>query len=131
MRTSPRHVLLILAASLFLLGSHPIEKLGTTGVGLQVAPTQPGEVVILAVLDRSPAQEVGLRPGDLILQIDGQPLRGTDFNQITQNLLRGEGGTRVTIVYQRPGVSGTFSVTAERRVLLVPPVVLPGVEMKE
>lgn len=121
---------LIVSAAFLLVAAHPIEDLGVAGIGLQVVPTQTGEVVVLAVLEKSPAMEAGLLPGDLILQINGYRLLGTNFEQVTNTLLRGSGGTKVDIVYQRPGVSGTYSVTAIRRILVMPPVELPGVLMK-
>jgi len=120
----------ILSAALLLVAAHPIEDLGTAGIGLQVVPTERGEVVVLAVLEKSPAMEAGLKPGDLILKIDGFQLQGTDFEQVTNTLLRGDGGSNVTLVYQRPGVSGTYSVSVTRRMLMVPAKVIPGVEMK-
>lgn len=120
---------LVLLVALGLIAAHPIEELGVAGIGLQVVPTEQGEVVVLAVLKGSPAMEAGLLPGDLILQIDGVRLVGTDFMLVSNNLIRGDGGSKVMLTYQRPGVSGTYSVTLVRRILMVPPVKIPGVKM--
>jgi serine protease Do len=38
--------------------------------------TPPGAVVITSVAPASPADEVGLKPGDVILQVDGKPVDG-------------------------------------------------------
>ena len=122
--------LCIIPISLFLLGTTEIKEPDAGGIGLQVVPTQRGEVVVLAVLKDSPAYLEGLKPGDLILQVDGQRLAGTDFVAVTTELLRGNVGTFVELTYQRPGVYGTFKVKLERKVFMTDPVELPGVEMR-
>ncbi len=43
------------------------------GVGLQVVPTITGELVVLNVLEETPAAEKGVLPGDLIFQVDDFP----------------------------------------------------------
>jgi len=119
-----------IACAAMLLGTTEVKEPVAAGVGLQVVPTERGEVVVLAVLPGSPAGKAGLIPGDLILQVDGQRLAGTDFMAITVHLLRGKAGTTVELAYQRPGVFGTFSVVLERKTLLTAPVEIPGVEMR-
>lgn len=118
-----------LLVTLVLLGTTEVKEPVAAGIGLQAVPTERGDVVVLAVLKGSPAQEKGLKPGDLILQVDGYRLVGTDFLTITSSLLRGPVGSQVTLTYQRPGVYGTFNVTLERRTLITAPVDLPGVKM--
>lgn len=121
---------ILIAVSLLLLGTTEVKEPVAAGVGLQVVPTERGEVVVLAVLNESPADRAGLKPGDLILQVDGQRLLGTDFEAVTTNLLRGKVGTSVDLTYQRPGVYGTFTVSLERQTLITGPVAIPGVEMR-
>jgi len=121
---------ILIVASLLLLGTTEVKEPVAAGVGLQVVPTERGEVVVLAVLNESPADRAGLKPGDLILQVDGQRLLGTDFEAVTTNLLRGKVGTSVDLTYQRPGVYGTFTVSLERQTLITGPVAIPGVEMR-
>ncbi len=120
----------VIVLALALLGTTEVKEPVAAGVGLQVVPTERGEVVVLAVLKGSPAGTAGLLAGDLILQVDGQRLVGTDFVAVTSQLLRGKAGTYVELVYQRPGVYGTFSVVLERKTLVTAPVQLPGVEMR-
>ena len=64
---------LIIAVALTLLGTTEVKEPVAAGIGLQAVPTQRGEVVVLAVLRGSPAEDAGLKPGDLILQVDGDP----------------------------------------------------------
>lgn len=68
------------------------------GIGAEIEERN-GHVVIIAVLDSSPAQEAGLRSGDIILEVDGQPL--TDFADALKRI-RGQEGTSVTVTIQNP-----------------------------
>lgn len=84
------------------------------GVGLQVVPTVDGDLVVLNVVKGAPADEGGLRPGDLIVRVDGFSLKGSDFNEIVSRYLWGEAGTTVTLKYFRPGKEGLHSTTLRR-----------------
>jgi len=121
---------ILVAASMLMLGTTEVKEPIAAGVGLQVVPTERGEVVVLAVLRDSPSDRAGLKPGDLIIQVDGQRLLGTDFQAVTTHLLRGKVGSSVELTYQRPGVHGAFTMTLERQTLITGPVQIPGVEMR-
>jgi C-terminal processing protease CtpA/Prc len=87
------------------------------GVGLQVVPIATGEIVVIAVLAKSPADKAKLRPGDLILAVDGVALRGSKFADITKNRLWGKVGSKVKLTWQRPGVAGKKSAQLVRAAL--------------
>jgi len=53
-------------------------------------------VVVGDVYESSPAQKAGLHPGDLILDIDNQPVRQKTIDDVSL-LLKGAPGTRVTL----------------------------------
>ncbi len=63
------------------------------------------------VLPESPAQKVGLQPGDKILEVDGK--RVTRFmgmnNSVSWNVIRSEGAT-IPIKFERDGVTKNVSV---------------------
>jgi tetratricopeptide (TPR) repeat protein len=61
-----------------------------------------------------PAKEAGLRAGDWLIKIDGQPTKGWDQAKITQRL-RGEENTPVTLKVQRQGEAKPFERTLIRR----------------
>ena len=82
-------------------------------IGAQVVPIATGEVVVLQLVQGAPAEKAGLLPGDLIVQIDGKPLKGLDFNTVTRNYLWGYVGQPVHFNWLRPGE------TAERQADLV------------
>jgi C-terminal processing protease CtpA/Prc len=84
------------------------------GVGLQVVPVDGGEIVVLNVVPDSSAAAAGIRPGDLIVAVDGFALKGSDFSQIVSKHLWGEVGSSVQLRYLRPGVAGERTATCRR-----------------
>lgn len=90
------------------------KKVVQGGVGLQVVPIASGEIVVIAVLAKSPADKAKLRPGDLIIAVDGDSLRGSNFADVTRSRLWGKAGSKVKITWQRPGVAGKKSAQLVR-----------------
>jgi C-terminal processing protease CtpA/Prc len=84
------------------------------GVGLQVVPTITGQLVVLNVLEETPASEKGILPGDLIFQVDDFPLQGSDFGVVVSEHLWGPVDSQVEIFYRRPGVAGVSRVVLTR-----------------
>lgn len=77
------------------------------GVYLQTIQTAQGSVVIVeATIPGSPADKVGLLPGDEILKVDSTNVVGKSIDDLTP-LITGKAGTTVTITIQRPGESTT------------------------
>ncbi len=63
------------------------------------------------VYENSPAQKAGLHPGDLVITIDGQAVKGKSVDDIS-SLLKGSPGTQVTI-----RVKDALSTTEETRMV--------------
>lgn len=138
---------LLIPLLLFLLSWTPVTAVAETakkplsgGVGLQVVPIATGEIVVIAVLPNSPAAEAKLRPGDLIIAVDGESLRGSNFADVTQSRLWGKAGSKVKITWQRPGVAGKKSAQLVRAALkdgpaqdlevkMLIPAAPPGIEV--
>lgn len=108
-------LLTILLTSLFLTTTvvHAEEQV-FGGVGLQVVPTVDGDLVVLNVLDSSPAAVKGVQPGDLIYQVDDFVLKGSDFGTVVSKHLWGAVGTSVVLHYRRPGQYGNRQVEIVR-----------------
>ena len=88
------------------------------GIGAEVIESN-GNAVILDTFDGYPAQKAGLQPGDIILDVNGQPVTGAE--EATNNII-GPAGTSVTLTIQSP--SGTTSnVTIVRATIQVNSVV--------
>jgi carboxyl-terminal processing protease len=73
------------------------------GVGMVIQP-QNNKIVVVYPFEGSPAFKAGLRPGDVILSVDGKSTRGMDTTAVA-NLLKGPKGTHVTIVVSRIGAA--------------------------
>jgi len=82
------------------------------GVGIEVQ-IKDSHLVVVAPLDGSPAQRAGLRPGDIILQVNGQDITGLPLDQIISRIL-GPAGTQVTLTIQDPSTGQTHDVTLTR-----------------
>lgn len=78
------------------------------GIGAEVSMVD-GKVTIVAPIKDSPAEKVGLRPNDQIIQIDDEDIEGLDLNEAVE-IIRGEKGTEVILSIQRAGVDETFKV---------------------
>jgi carboxyl-terminal processing protease len=72
--------------------------------------TETCAMVIVAPLEGSPAEAAGLRPGDQILAIDGQPTNGESVSSLVY-VVRGEAGTDVTLTIRRDDEEMDITVT--------------------
>ncbi|MGH2429931.1 MAG: S41 family peptidase [Candidatus Limnocylindria bacterium] len=71
-------------------------------------------LVIIAPLDGSPAEAAGLRAGDIVRAVDGEPTAGSTINEQVFRV-RGEEGTDVTLTVERDGRE--LGVTITRAVI--------------
>jgi carboxyl-terminal processing protease len=69
-------------------------------------------LAVVSPLDGSPAQKAGLKPGDVILMVDGSSLEGLTPDQARDHI-RGKKGTSVVLRIKRAGVAD-FDVTIVR-----------------
>ena len=74
---------------------------------------------VLRVYEDSPARDAGLRPGDLIVAVDGRDAAGQDAATVS-GWLQGEPGAAVSVSFLRDGAERT--VTLLRREITVPTV---------
>ena len=65
------------------------------GIGAEVRMKE-SHVVIVTPLDGSPAQKAGLRPGQIILAVNGEDIMGLNLFQVVKRI-SGPAGTRVTL----------------------------------
>jgi carboxyl-terminal processing protease len=76
------------------------------GIGAFVGFSKDPEphIILLAVMDGSPAEQAGLKAHDSILEIDGTPVQ-LDEGITAVNRVRGPAGSSVTLSIQSPGSS--------------------------
>lgn len=93
-----------------------------TFVGIGIAYSEVnGKFVIEYVYSSSPAEEAGLRVGDVIIEVDRRSMVGRSLEEISTFLL-GEEGTKVTVGVQRDGKSEIIRYELTRREIRIEPV---------
>lgn len=98
----------------------------TTGVyyGIGVVLTQNAEtkaVTVLHVYPGTPAEEAGVKDGDMIAKIDKTEVNGQELTELV-NLIKGEEGTEVCLQLAREGETDYVETYVERRQISVPTV---------
>lgn len=69
------------------------------GIGVYVTEEK-GYVKITDIIEGGPAHRMGMKPGDVILEVDGQNVDGLSMEEVTA-LIRGEAGTYVKLKIRR------------------------------
>ncbi len=85
------------------------------GIGAEVT-VRNGLITIVAPIPDTPADEAGVKPGDVILSVDGEDVTGWDLFQVI-NLIRGEKGTTVSIEVRRDRTGETEVLEIVRGVI--------------
>ena len=71
------------------------------GLGIEVS-MENGLVKVVSPIDDTPAARAGLKPGDLITQLDGQPIQGMTLPQAVEKM-RGPINSDIRLTIQRKG----------------------------
>lgn len=90
------------------------------GVGITITEdAEAGGMRVEEVVSGGPAEEAGIRVGDLLLAVEGEDVLPLGIDG-TRNLVRGEEGTRVNMHFSRNGTE--YDVSVERRSIETPVV---------
>jgi len=95
------------------------------GTGMLVGEQSAGVFVVDRVFPNTPAEDGGVREGDRIISVDNNSTSTLALGKVSE-LLRGVAGTKVTVVYTRPGVSEPIKLQFTRRVVHLPAVAYTG-----
>ena len=85
------------------------------GIGANVT-VRNGQITIVAPIPDTPADEAGVDPGDVILEIDGESVEGWDLFQAI-NRIRGEKGTPVRLKVRRKNTGEAVELEIIRGVI--------------
>lgn len=100
------------------------------GIGASVGMRKKRPTIIYT-LPNSPARAAGLKPGDVIEQVDGQDVKSWSQQQLVQHV-RGPAGTEVHLKVQRGEPKQTVDLAIQRARVDVPDVawkMLPGLPL--
>jgi len=96
-------------------------KVGTTGqfggLGIEVS-MENGFVKVISPIDDTPASRAGLKPSDLIIQLDDAPVKGMTLNDAVK-IMRGEPDTDILLTIVREGESAPLEFTITREIIRV------------
>jgi carboxyl-terminal processing protease len=95
------------------------------GAELQMKNSQ---VVIVTPMDDSPAEMAGLKPGDIILKVNGEDVSGLPLEQVVTRIL-GPPGASVSLTILNPNSGRTSEITIIRARVIIQSVTwhrLPG-----
>jgi len=92
------------------------------GVGLEVGVDE-GSIKVITPLDGSPSQKAGIKPGDIIVRIDDQPMKGKTLTDATR-LMRGPKDTPIKLSLMRKGVEEPIDLIVIRDLIHVQSVIV-------
>jgi len=92
-----------------------------SGVGLEVTFNAEGECSVVTPISGGPADDAGLRPGDIILSIDGSSVADSSLYSVAQ-ALQGPPGSSVDVVLRRADSGQEEAMTLRRRAIQLSPV---------
>ncbi|MFV9505067.1 MAG: S41 family peptidase [Oscillochloridaceae bacterium umkhey_bin13] len=90
------------------------------GIGAYI-DVRDGQTIIVAPIEGSPAEQAGIRAGDVIIAVDGDATTGWTVDQL-RNRVRGPANTPVTLTVIHPGEQDPVEITITRAQVVVPSV---------
>ncbi len=87
------------------------------GLGLEVL-TVDGTLRVVAPIDDTPAAKAGIKPGDIIVRIDGKAITSENASQSVE-MLRGKNGSKVTLNILHEGASVPVDFVLARETIRV------------
>jgi carboxyl-terminal processing protease len=95
------------------------------GTGMLIGEKSKGVFYVERVFPNTPAADAGVQEGDDIVSVDTLKTATLELGQVS-DALRGEPGSKVSVVYARQGVSEPIKLQFTRRVVHLPAVVYSG-----
>ena len=87
------------------------------GLGIEVTQEN-GLIKVISPIDDTPASRAGIKPGDLILALDGKTVQGLSLNDAVDKM-RGPPNSKIKLTIKREGVDQPFDVTLTREVIQI------------
>lgn len=87
------------------------------GLGLEVTQAD-GLLKVISPIDDTPAARAGIKPGDIIVDIDGHSTDGLDLDAAVAKM-RGPAGTQITLTIKRSGINTPVIVKLTREIIKI------------
>jgi carboxyl-terminal processing protease len=97
---------------------HTTETGKLKGVGVQIVVNAHRQVVIQTPLDNSPAQRAGVRPGEIIMSVNGKDISGMPLSQVASQI-SGPVGTPVELGILNPKTHSFRNVKLVRADIII------------
>lgn len=89
------------------------------GIGIQVQPEpQTRRILVISPLPNTPAYKVGVRAGDIIMEVEGEDTEDMPLSRAVQ-LMKGPPGDKVSVKVRHMGESEDVSLEIERAIIQV------------
>lgn len=88
-----------------------------SGIGVEIV-SKNGLPTVVAPLSETPAERAGLKPNDIIVQVDDIQTKDIGFREVIDRI-RGEAGTKVKIIILREGSETPITMEITRAVIQV------------
>ena len=85
------------------------------GLGIEVG-IEDGFIKVIAPIDNTPAQRAGVKAGDMIIRLDGKPVKGMGLEEAV-GLMRGKPGTSIILTIVREAEEKPIKVSIKRAVI--------------
>lgn len=87
------------------------------GLGIEVTMEE-GVVKVVAPIDDTPAARAGIKAGDLITHLDGEPITGLSITEAVEKM-RGPVGSDIELTVVREGASKPLLITIKRDIIRI------------
>lgn len=87
------------------------------GLGMEVG-MEDGFVKVISPIDDTPAQKAGIQAGDLVIKLDGEPVKGKTLSEAVK-IMRGKPGTELELTIVRKGEDAPITVDIVRAIIKV------------
>jgi carboxyl-terminal processing protease len=85
------------------------------GLGIEVTQEN-GYIKVISPIDDTPAFRAGVKPGDLIISLNGTSVQGLTLQEAVEQM-RGERGTAIRLTIRREGVERPIELSLTREVI--------------
>ena len=87
------------------------------GLGMVIS-MEDYQLTVVKTMKNSPARYGGILPQDIIINVDGKPIKGMQIDQLA-NLMRGYPNTKISLTIFRPETGKHHVYTLTRKIILV------------